>query len=148
MTRRDHGAFDETLISGYLDGELTQAEAQRVRLHLEDCAECNQTADELRRLKEATMTTEFRTPVDTQWDETPRNAASRIAHNFGWLLAIAWVVGIGAYLVWQFFNDAESIQFESMLGFALLLAFGLIILSALIDRIQTRRTDPYRKVKK
>ena len=43
MTRQDHG-FDEALISGYLDGELTQGDAQRVRVHLEDCAVCQRTA--------------------------------------------------------------------------------------------------------
>jgi len=147
MSGRKHG-FDKALISGYLDGELTQGDTQRVRLHLEECAECSQMADELRRLKEATMTTEFQVPEDTQWDETPRNAASRILQNSGWALAIAWVVGIVAYLVWQIATDAESIRLEAMLSFAILLALGLIVLSALIDRLKTRKTDPYRKVKK
>ena len=94
------------------------------------------------------MTTEFRAPEDTQWDETPRNTASRILHNSSWLLAIVWAVGIVAYLLWQIATGAESVQLEGMLGFALLLAFGLIVLSVLIDRLQTRKTDPYRKVKK
>ena len=147
MSEREH-AFDEALVSGYIDGELTQGDEQRVRLHLEDCARCSQIADELRRLKEATMETEFQVPEDTQWDETPRNLASIIVHNFGWILAVVWVVGIVAYLGWQLANDAESIRFESLLGFALLLAFGLVVLSALIDRLQTRKDDPYRKVKK
>jgi len=147
MTERDH-TFDEALISGYLDGELTQGDAQRVRLHLEDCARCRQTANEMRELKEATMTTEFQLPEDTQWDETPRGTASRIFHNFGWLLAIAWAVGLGAYLIWQVASDSESIQAEGLIGVGLILAFALIVLSALIDRLKTRKTDPYRKVKK
>ena len=56
MSETQHG-FDEALISGYLDRELTQGEAQRVRLHLEDCAECRSLADEITRLREATMAT-------------------------------------------------------------------------------------------
>ena len=140
--------FDEALISGYVDGELTQGDEQRVRLHLDDCAQCTQTADDLRRLKEATMTTEFQIPRDTQWDETPSSAASRILHSFGWLLAAVWAVGIVAYLIWQATRDAASVQLESLLGFGLVLAFGLIVASALIDRLKARKTDPYRKVKK
>lgn len=147
MTRQGHG-FDEALISGYLDGELTQGDAQRVRVHLEDCAACQRTADELSRLKEATMTSEFRVPEDTQWDETPRGAVSRFLQSFGWLLAIVWAVGTGAYLIWQIATDSESIQVENLIGFSLLLAIGLIILSAFVDRLKTRKTDPYRKVKK
>lgn len=142
-----HG-FDDALISGYLDGELTQGNEQRVRLHLEDCAECRSAADELRKLREVTMNTEFQVPADTQWDETPRGALSRFLHNFGWLIAGLWVVGIAGYLVWQIATDSESLQFEGVLGFALLLAFGLVILSALVDRLKTRKNDPYRKVLK
>ena len=147
MSEGRHG-FDEALISGYLDGELTQGDEQRVRLHLEDCAECRFVADELRKLREVTMNTEFQVPEDTQWDETPRGAISRFLHNFGWLIAGLWVVGIAVYLVWQIATDSESLQFEGVLGFALLLAFGLVILSALVDRLKTRKNDPYRKVLK
>ena len=32
--------FDDALLSGYLDHALTQADEQRVRIHLEDCATC------------------------------------------------------------------------------------------------------------
>lgn len=147
MTDKQHD-FDEVMLSGYLDGELTQGDEQRVRLHLENCAECRSVADEFRRLRETTMDTDFQVPEDTQWDETPRGAISRILHNSGWLIAGLWLVGIVVYLVWQMVTDSESIQFEAMIGFALLLAFALIILSALVDRLKTRKTDPYRKVQK
>ena len=147
MSEQSH-TFDEALISGYLDGELTQGDSQRVRLHLDDCAGCSRIADEMLKLKEATMTTEFQVPEDTQWDETPRGTASRIFHNFGWLAAIVWVVGLGAYLIWQIATGSESVEFEGLIGFGLLLAFALVLGSALIDRLQTRKTDPYRKVKK
>ncbi|MCP3975696.1 MAG: hypothetical protein GY720_14520 [bacterium] len=140
--------FNEALLSGYLDGELTQGDEQRVRVHLEGCADCGSVINELRRLREATMNTEFQVPEDTQWDETPRGALSRLLHNFGWLIAGLWVLGIAAYLVWQVATDSESVQFEGMLGFGIILAFGLIIASAFVDRLKTRKNDPYRKVLK
>lgn len=139
--------FDEAFLSGYLDGELTQGDAQRVRLHLETCAKCSTTANELLRLREATMNTEFQVP-DTQWDETPRGGVSRFFHNFGWLIAGLWVAGLSAYLVWQIATDSESVRIESVLGVGIFLAFALIVLSALIDRMRTRQDDPYRKVQK
>ena len=37
----------EPLLSGYLDGELTQGDRQRVELILEDCAECARVFDEM-----------------------------------------------------------------------------------------------------
>ena len=147
MSGREH-RFDEALISGFLDGELTQGDEQRVRVHLQGCTGCSQVADELRQVNEATMTTTFRVPEDTQWDETPRGHTSRILQYLGWLLAIVWAAGLSAVLIWQAATEGESIRFEALLGLAPLVAVCLIVLSALIDRLQTRKTDPYRKVQK
>jgi predicted anti-sigma-YlaC factor YlaD len=147
MSGREHD-FDEALISGYLDRELTQGDEQRVRLHLQGCAPCRQIADELRLVKEATMSTTFPVPEDTQWDERPRNALSRGLQILGWLLAIAWAVGLVAFLIWQAVTEGESIRLEALLGVVPVVAVGSIFLSALIDRVQTHKTDPYRKVKK
>ena len=94
------------------------------------------------------MTTRFRVPEDTQWDERPRGAVSRILHDAGLLVLAAWLVGITAYIVWGIASDAESLRFENVLVFGLLLAFGLVVLSALVDRLRVRRSDPYRKVRK
>lgn len=94
------------------------------------------------------MNSESQVPEDTQWDETPRGGLSRTLHNAGWLIAGAWVVGIAAFLVWQMATGSESIQVEALIGFALLLALVLIVLSALVDRLKTRKDDPYRKVQK
>ena len=139
--------FDEALLSGYIDGELTQRDQQRVRLHLDDCAVCKTTFDELTSLREATMNSSFQVP-DTQWDEAPRGVTSRLLHNSGWLLAGLWVAGLIGYLVWQAASDSISLRFEAFLGFGLLLAFGLVLGSALVDRLKTRKNDPYRKVEK
>ena len=146
MSERQH-RFDEALISGYLDGELTQGDEQRVRIHLEDCTDCRNVADEMRRIKEATMTTEFQAPDDTQWDETPRGSVSGFLHNFGWMIALAWLVAIIGYGIWQAATDVENL-WEVVLVFGLWLGFGLVFLSVLIDRVRTFKTDPYRRIEK
>ncbi|HSG81744.1 MAG TPA: anti-sigma factor [Gemmatimonadota bacterium] len=139
--------FDETSISGYLDGELTQRDDQRVRLHLEDCAECRAIADGMRKMKEATMTSEFQVPDDTQWDEKPRGSISAFLSRFGWTIAIVWVIAIAGYGIWQVATDAEDLL-EAVLVFGLWLGFGLVFLSVLIDRLKTFKTDPYRRIEK
>ena len=39
------------LLSGFIYGELTQQERQRVEIHCETCAECRQNLDELRHMR-------------------------------------------------------------------------------------------------
>lgn len=94
------------------------------------------------------MTTEFQVSDDTGWDETPRSGVSRVCQYLGWMLAIVWAVGLVAVLIWQAATEGGSIRFDALLGLVPLVAVGLIILSALIDRFHTRKTDPYRKVQK
>lgn len=144
----DAHRFDEAMLSGYLDGELTQGDRQKVSLHLADCSECSGIVNDLRNLRETTMNTDFQVPEDTQWDETPRGTLSRVLHGSGWLIAGLWLIGMVAYVVWQTVTDSASIRFEGAIGVGLLLAFGLIVLSALIDRLKIRKNDPYRKVQK
>ena len=42
----------ELLISGYLDGELTQSDRQRVDLILEDCRQCTEVHQEMKKFRE------------------------------------------------------------------------------------------------
>ena len=107
MSEQTLHKFDETLISGYLDGELTQGDEQRVRLHLEDCETCRGLAGELGELREATMSTEFKVPDDTQWDETPRGGLSAVFRNFGWMILLAWFAGITGFALWQIATETE-----------------------------------------
>jgi len=140
-------AFDQSLISGYLDHELRQGDEQRVRLHLEDCGCCRAVHDELLTLREAAMTTRFTEPDDTQWDERPRGGASLSAFGLGWLMAIIWFIGLSAYALWQLWQETGNLV-ERLFVFGGLSAFALIFVSVLIDRIQSARDDPYREVKR
>ncbi len=147
MTDRCPRAFDETMVSGYLDGELTQAAAQKARLHLEDCEHCRGLLEDLRTMREATMTTEFSTPEDDQWDERPRGPASLISRGMGWMVAILWLVSLTAYGLWQFSQSSANL-FEKLLVFGGLSAFALLFISVVLDRIASARTDPYREVER
>ena len=139
--------FDETLISGHLDGELTQAAEQRVRIHLEDCDHCRTVLGELLTLRKTTMSTEFHQPDDSQWDERPQSGVSLVMRGAGWILAIVWAVLIAGYGLWQFWQGSANLV-ERVLVFGGLSALALLFTSVLLDRLWAARTDPYREVEK
>ena len=62
MPDRCPSGFDDRLLSGYLDGELTQGDEQRVSVHLQNCPHCKELFDDLERNREATMSTRFTPP--------------------------------------------------------------------------------------
>lgn len=147
MTRTCGRTFDESLLSGYLDAMLTQADRQRVELHLQECAACRTQIDEMARLREVTMTTRFQVPLDDQWDERPRSLFGRWSIGLGWLLLLIWSIGVGGFILGQVWADSES-PVERLLVFGGVLGFALVFLSVLVDRLKTSRTDPYRRVQK
>lgn len=139
--------FDEAQLSGYLDGELTQAAEQKVRIHVEDCAHCRALLAELRAMREATMSTEFVAPDDRQWDERPRSRASLLSRGAGWALGLVWVVAVAAYGLWQLWISSAGLV-EKVLAFGGLSALALLLTSVVLDRIAAARTDPYREVQR
>ena len=147
MADRCPASFDETMISGHLDGELTQAAEQKVRIHLEDCEHCQTVLGELRTLREATMSTEFHKPDDSQWDERPQTGMSLVARGTGWIIAIVWAVFFAGYALWQFWQGSANLV-ERLLVFGGLSAVVLLFASVLLDRLRATRTDPYREVEK
>lgn len=145
MTERCPNDFEQALISAHLDGELTQQESQRVRLHLEDCTSCRATFEELKQIREATMSTSFAIPDDDQWDERPRGGTSRLLLWVGFGLIAVAIVVMGILLVGEI-ADADTLDALLLIG---LYGGGLLVLlSALIDRIRTYKADRYRRVQK
>lgn len=140
-------SFDETLISGHLDGELTQAAEQKVRIHLEDCPHCRTLLGDLQTLREATMSTEFSKPDDNQWDERPRSSTSFLTRSTGWVLAVAWLATVIGYGLWTMWQSMDNIL-ERLLVFGGLSALALLFISVVLDRVVSSRTDRYREVEK
>lgn len=147
MTDQCPRAFDETLLSGHLDGELTQAAQQKVRIHLEDCGHCRALLGELQTMRETTISTVFSTPGDDQWDERPRGSASLLTRSTGWIVAVIWAVSFAVYALWQFWHSSANI-WERLFVFGGLTAIALLFISVLIDRITAARSDPYAEVEK
>lgn len=145
MNERCPTMFDEKLLSGFLDGELTQGAEQRVRLHLAACTHCRALLEELTTIREATMSTEFVQPRDDQWDERPRGATSRLSRSVGWVLAVVWLTAVTGFTLWHVWQSPEGLFFK-LLVFGGLAAFALLFLSILVDRIRTARTDRYSEV--
>ena len=140
--------FDEALISGYVDGTLVQGDAQRVQIHLEDCASCRALVDEITSVRETTISSAFATPADHEWPaEAPRSTASRTARRLGWPVLAAWailVAGVGLLEAWR---DADDLL-ERLILVAGVSGLSLLFLSVLLDRLKARKSDRYNEVLK
>lgn len=137
--------FDEALLSGYVDRALVQRDGQRVRVHLEQCAACRAVVEDLRAVREVTMSTTFETPRDDEWPEAPRTGPSRLLVALGWPLVAAWGALLTGYALWGSWRETENLV-ERLLLLGGVTGFALLFFGVLLDRLKTAKTDPYREV--
>ena len=150
MTEKCPGGFDQVLLSGYLDRELTQGTFQRVQVHLADCEACRSVLDDLSRLREVTLSTKLLTPPDDQWKETPLTPSSRLFRRAGWGLVMiwgVWALAVAGYALWQFATGPERLL-EKVCVFGGISGVLLLFLSVLMDRLRLARSDPYTRVQR
>jgi hypothetical protein len=134
--------LDEVLLSGYLDGTLSQLDAQRVRLGLEKDAVLRQSFRELRLLREVALSTRFAAPAEIDWPELPQSLPSSYSRLAGWLLVVGWillllVIGAGELMSGRH-GWLELVLFLALPGGLVLLFF-----SVLLDRLKSLKTDRY-----
>lgn len=140
-------SFDDQLLSGHLDHELTQAEEQQVRIHLEDCETCRALFGQLEQMRKASMSTPFATPDDEQWNEKPRTPSSRLFRGAGWFLLLAWLIASLGIAGWAFATEPGH-PLIKLLVVSGLAGMGLLFVSVLLDRLRSAKTDRYRRVQK
>jgi anti-sigma factor RsiW len=139
--------FGEELLSGYLDGALTQRERQRVSLHLEGCPDCRRELAELGALRSAARGTAFAMPRDDEWGELPRTVGSRALRLGGWTLVVLWLLVVAAVGALELLRSSVP-AWERVALAAGVAGFALLLLSVFLDRLHDLRFDRYRRVDK
>jgi anti-sigma factor RsiW len=139
--------FDESLLSGYLDGELTQADAQRVRLRLESDPRARVLFEEMQRIRSAARSTRLPEPSDEEWNEAPRTAGSRWLRGSGWLLVVAWMLAATGLGIWGLARGDQA-WWQTLLTVVAVGGPVLLLSSALVDRLKVAGRDRYRRVEK
>lgn len=135
------------LLSGYIDGELTQQERQRVRLHSDACEECRERLVELRTLREKIGKAKLSDVHQDVWRETMNDTGVKATRGIGWLLLIGGaLLGAGALLI-EFFSESSSLSLQEKLIIGGVYG-GLLLLfvSVLRQRLIERKSDKYKDV--
>lgn len=136
------------MLSAYMDGELTQSESQRVRVHLESCDDCRGRYETMRKVQQVASEIEFPAPAEEAMLEIERKVSVRAPRAAGWWLllsgAVAWIV----YATWLFVTDPELASWEKLMTGAVVIGFVLLLVSVLRERLLNLRHDRYRSIRK
>ncbi|MEM9057580.1 MAG: zf-HC2 domain-containing protein [Pseudomonadota bacterium] len=148
MTVNDTKGIDDVgaALSGYLDGELTQQERQRVERYLEDNEDAARLLRELRELREQVGKAELAPYGEDKWRETMNDATVQVTRGVGWLLLATGLVMLAGFAVVALVTDPTV---PGWVRAALVLSYGggaVLLVSVLRQRLIERKTDKYNDV--
>ncbi|WP_144393121.1 anti-sigma factor family protein [Pleionea sediminis] len=136
----------ELMLSGYLDGELTQQQSQGVHAHLEQCEQCNKLYADLLEMKSSIEIMEKPIMSEKEMHKIMADKPAKGLSYFGWVLLIVGVsffVGVTAY---QFLiEDSTSVWLKLIIS-SIYGGIAFLFLSVLRQRLVARKTDKYRGV--
>ena len=138
----------DELLSGYLDGELTQQDRQRVRLRLENCPRYAQRLRELESISASLGKLRVDSAEENrqQWRKVMDNAFDRTAQGVGWLLVIGAALVIVGYGAYEFVLADWEPPLVKWAVAALYVGFAVLLLTVLRQRLIARRKDRYKDV--
>ena len=145
----------EALLSGYLDGALSQGDRQRLDLILEDCGDCARALTEM----EGNRQNAEHVPEADRL-KAAKDPVTEAGMNIGQMLVIGGLVlvyGVGAYVLCvDIITDAEFVRTGDdgdkvpvflRIGLpALIIGLGILFTTVLVQRIKTSKTAPYNDV--
>ena len=134
------------LLSGYIDGELTQQQAQRVRLHCESCQECARELEQLEELRREVGSSRLSPLSEDIWREHMKEPTVEITRGLGWILFIAGVLGISGIAVYEFVIDTSMATHIKVITGLVWLGLGALLVSVLRQRLIERKSDKYKDV--
>ena len=137
----------QTLISGYIDDELTQQELQRLRLHLEACPDCDRICQDLKSIRGKLGQLSYPESDTERLDKLENELISGTVRWTAWSLLLFGFMILAGFGLYQIFSNAE-IPWHIRLGYGGgLLGLAILFLVVLRQRLMTYRNDKYRKVK-
>lgn len=148
MTNRTQHIDDHVaeLLSGYLDGELTQQERQRVEVHCASCIECETSLHEIRALRESLGKASLSDIDESQWREMMNDTTVRAVRGFGWMLFSGGILAAIGFGLIVFIMDSSIGLLEKLIVGAIYGGLLALFISVLRQRWIEQKTDKYKDV--
>jgi len=134
------------LVSGYIDGELTQQQRQRVEIHCDRCAACRQELDKLKQLRDEVGRSRLSEYGEDKWRESMHDTTTKLSRGIGWLLLIGGALAVGGIILHGFITDPTLELHMKVIFGAIYGGLAVLFISVLRQRLIERKTDKYKDV--
>ncbi|MBI1354517.1 MAG: hypothetical protein GC160_09230 [Acidobacteria bacterium] len=138
----------DQMLSAYLDGELTQQDSQRVRIHLENSPDARRQLEQLRTLQMATRSLAFPTPPDERLDALEQSLSVQGPRRLGWGLLAGGVVTLLLLVLVRLATLPDVPLYVKLILGAIGIGFALLLGSVARQRWLELPYDRYRGIKR
>ena len=144
---KDHEAHVGEVLSGYLDGELTQQDAQRVRIHLDNCPRCRDEYESLRNMRNKVGQAKLSDVRRGVWREGMNDKGVRATRGLGWLLFLGGILIAAGVALYELATSDWTLSLtETLIVGGIYGGLLLLFISVLRQRLIERKTDKYKDV--
>lgn len=133
-------------LSGFVDGELTQQERQRVELHCDQCETCKNELEQLQAVRRIVGKARLSELDQDVWRELMGDITVRTSRAIGWLLLVGGILAAVGFGIYDFVFNSSASSFEKFIVGAIYLGLAGLFLSVLRQRLIERKTDKYKDV--
>ena len=140
------------LLTGYVDGELTDNERRKVEQALAASPELRTELDEFRKLKEVTGMAQYADLPDEVWETYWESIYKKLERGIGWMffsIGAIVLLGFGLYHVFaQLYLDPQ-VPLWMKFGLTALAAGSIVLLVSFVrERLFAYKRDRYGRVPK
>lgn len=136
----------DSLISGYIDGELDPEQRAKVDEHLAECSVCRDELARYRQMTEVADTMRFREPPEEVWTTYWQGVYNRIERGTGWLIFVMGLAVLIAYGVYEFVTDPGVAAFVKVLIAVPVIGLVVLFISVWREKRVVNRTDKYKDI--
>jgi predicted anti-sigma-YlaC factor YlaD len=140
------------LLMGYLDDEISDEERVELEKHLAECDECTKELADFKDLKSITDDIILYQPEDEVFDKYWSSVYNRIERNIGWIILSVSGMLILFYTGFMVIEDIVKDPTLSRVFKGALIAFvaalSILLVSVFRERLNTRKNDRYKDVRR
>lgn len=138
----------ETLLSGYVDAQLTQQQRQMVHVHLADCPACRDEVKSLQRIREDLQMMRVPDPSADQMEKLARGLFERGFSGLGWFLGIVGAAILIGYAVYEFLTEPAADAVVKVAVMCVLAGCVFLLGGKAAERTREYRSDRYKDVQR
>ena len=134
------------LLSGYIDGELTQQQQQRVQVHCERCVKCAGELERLEELRREIGKSRLSPLGEDIWREHMNESTVRVTRGIGWLIFVAGLLAAGGFAIYEFIIDSSVPLHMKIISALIWGGLAVLLASVIRQRLIERKSDKYKDV--